>query len=215
MNNRRRTDHGFSLIELLITIAILGIVLVPLSGLVLSYFKDTTATSARLYESHDAQIAATYFAQDIASVGTRMSTDPSSALAQSVWTNVTNGSQKYPCGSTGTALVLLVADDSSGASAPPANITLGYNRVAYTLQVSSGQTQLHRIGCLGSATIVTDTVIAHQVDATTPPTIACDVSCAGSGPSVPQKISLTLALKAPGNTSADYVFTLTGQRRTT
>jgi prepilin-type N-terminal cleavage/methylation domain-containing protein len=211
MSRRAREDGGFTLIELLITIVVMGIIIVPLSGLVLSYFKDTTATSARLYESHDAQIAATYFAQDVASVGTRVSAAPDSLLAQSVWTNVTNGSQTSPCGSTGTALVLLAWDDVPTIG----TTTLGYDRVAYTLQVVSGATQLHRIACRGSATIISDTVVAREVDATVPPSIACNVSCTGSGASVPQKISLTLSLKAPGDTSTDYVVTLTGQRRTT
>lgn len=211
MRNRARDDSGFTLIELLITIVVMGIITVPLSGLVLSYFKDTTATSARLYESHDAQIATSYFAQDVASVGTRVSTAPDSLLAQSVWTNVANGTQTYPCGSTGTALVLMVWDDVPSAG----TITLGYDRVAYTLRVVSGETQLHRIACLGSATIVSDTVVAHEVDTAVPPSIACNVSCTGVGVSVPKTISLTLSLKAPGTTTADYVVTLTGQRRST
>ncbi|MCU1690892.1 MAG: hypothetical protein JWN20_2820 [Jatrophihabitantaceae bacterium] len=211
MTTPNRRDDGFTLIELLITIVIMGIITVPVSGLVLSYFKNTAATSARLYESHDAQIAATYFAQDVASVGTRISVAPDSLLAQSVWTNVANGSQAYPCGSSGTALVLLAWDDVPTAG----TTTLGYGRVAYTLRVASGETQLHRIACYGSATISSDIVIAHYVDATVPPSIACDVSCAGSGASTPQSISLTLSIKSPGNTGASYVVALTGQRRST
>jgi prepilin-type N-terminal cleavage/methylation domain-containing protein len=212
MKRPRDDDRGFTLIELLITIVIIGIIAVPLSDFVLSYFKNTTSTSARLSESHDAQIAATYFAQDAASVGTRISVAPDAALAQSVWTSTANGSGAYPCGNTGTALVLMVWDDVPAAGV----ITLGYNRVAYTLTSASGETQLHRIACRGSAVIVSDTVMAHGVDAANAPTVACDVACSGSGNATPTRVTLTISLKASGNTSGtDYVVALTGQRRST
>jgi hypothetical protein len=146
-----------------------------------------------------------------------LSVAPTAALAQSVWTAIPNGSGTYPCGSTGSAIVLVVWDDvpTSGST------VLGYDRVAYTLKTVSGQTQLHRIACAGSATIVTDVVVAHDVDTLVVPVIACTsggatVACSGAGASVPAQLSLTLSIKDAADTGAvDYRMTLTGQRRST
>ena len=209
-----RDEAGFTLIELLIVIVILGVIVIPLGNVVISYFRNTTATQARLNESHDAQLAATYFGQDVASVGVRQTAAPTAPFAQSIWTGVANGSGSYPCGSSGTAIVLLAWDDLPGGT-----VTLGYDRVAYTLQTVSGQTQLHRIACAGSAAIVTDAVVAHDVNPSVPPSVACSsggatVACAGS--SVPQQVVLTLSIRDPGSASGtSYLITLTGQRRST
>jgi hypothetical protein len=98
---------------------------------------------------------------------------------------------------------------------------LGYERVAYTVETVSGQTQLHRVACAGSATIATDVVVAHDVDPLVVPVVACTaggatVACSGAGASAPAQISLTLSIKDAADTGAvDYQLTLTGQRRST
>jgi prepilin-type N-terminal cleavage/methylation domain-containing protein len=210
-----RDEGGFTLIELLLVVVIIAVVVVPLGNVVLSYFHNATATAARLNESHDAQLAAAYFGQDVASVGVRQTSAPSASLVQSIWTGLPNGSGTYPCGSSGTAIVLLAWDDTPVAG----TVTLGYDRVAYTVQTVSGQTQLHRLACAGSATVVTDTVVAHDVYASAPPSIACwsggvSVACSGSGGSVPQQVVMTVSIRDAAST-ASYVITLTGQRRST
>ena len=53
-----RRDAGFTLVELLITIVILGIITVPLSGVLIGFFRNADATSDRMALSHDAQISA-------------------------------------------------------------------------------------------------------------------------------------------------------------
>ena len=209
----RCDDSGFTLLELLIVIVVIGIVTIPFGNVVLTYFTNTTTTSARLNESHGAQMSATYFAQDAASFGTRASAAPSALLAQSIWTNVAAGAGPFPCGSSGTDLLLMVGDDV----VTPGSISLGHRRVAYLIENVSGQTQLHRLACAGSATIISDIDLADDVDPQVSPAVTCaiggtEVACAGTGAQAPHQVSLTLSLTEPTDAGNDYDFVLTGQR---
>jgi prepilin-type N-terminal cleavage/methylation domain-containing protein len=205
----RRGADGFTLVELLVAIAILGIITVPLSSVVIAYLRNTDATTARLIESHDAQIAAAYWAQDVASIGTRSTTNPF-ALNQSVETGVAYNAGLYPCGAAGTpsAIVRLAWDQFSGPAAPAVIV-----RVAYVVQTTvAGQTELHRLRCEGSPVVVSDVILAHDLDPSTPPALGCSATCTAS-PAVPKSITLTLTIKDPKNLGGAYVVSLTGQRR--
>src|SRR5690348_13926632 len=70
-----KDDRGFTLVELVLATFIIGIITLPLGNLVIEYFRTTTQTQGRLHESHDAQITAAFFSQDIASIGLRDSGD--------------------------------------------------------------------------------------------------------------------------------------------
>lgn len=204
----RRGEDGFTLIELLVAIVILSVITVPLGGVLIGFFRNADATTARLIESHDAQIASAYWAQDVASIGTRSPASPY-ALTQSVETSVTYGSSLYPCGAAGTTpLVTLAWDDFTGPGA--ATVV----RVAYVVQAS----ELHRLRCNGSAAAVSDVTLAHDLDPSTLPAVACSTDCTGAPavppvPAVPNTVTLTLHLKDPGNPGAAYAVALTGQRR--
>ena len=201
----RRGADGFTLVELLVAIVILGIITVPLSNVVIGYFRNADATTARLIESHDVQIASAYWAQDVASIGMRSTTSPF-ALNQSVET----GGRHQPVSpvrpARERAIVRLAWDDSSG----PGVTTLV--RVAYVVQTVSGQTELHRLRCEGSAAVVSDVTLAHDLDPSTPPALGCSTTCTAS-PAVPKSVTLTLTIKDPKNLGGAYVVTLTGQRR--
>ena len=204
----RRGTEGFTLIELLVAIAILGIITVPLGSVVIGYLRSTDATTARLIESHDVQIASAYWAQDVASIGTRSTTSPF-AFNQSVETGVAYDAGLYPCGAAGTpsAIVRFAWDDSSGPG-----VTATLVRVAYVVQTVSGQKELHRLRCEGSAAVVSDVTLAHALDPSTPPALWCSTTCTAS-PAVPKSVTLTLSIKDPKNLGGAYVVTLAGQRR--
>ncbi len=68
---RTRGDDGFTLIEMVMTVAILGIVSAALLGIVFQYLKTTSDTSARLNESTDEQFVSTYWQNDVSSLGRR------------------------------------------------------------------------------------------------------------------------------------------------
>ena len=44
----RSDDAGFTLVELLVTMVIIGIIVAPLTAVVLGYLKNTDATTARM-----------------------------------------------------------------------------------------------------------------------------------------------------------------------
>jgi len=199
-------DDGFTLVELILAVLIIGVITVPLGNIVIGYLRNTDETTARLLESHDVQIASAYWAQDVASVGVHSTTSPY-PLTQSVETNVAYSSSRFPCGTAGTTpAVTLAWDDFTG----PGAATI--DRVAYLVTTVSGETQLHRLRCNGSATVVSDVTLAHNLDPSTPPAVTCSTTC-GAAPLVPKTVTLTLTLKSAGNRDAAYVVPLTGQRR--
>jgi prepilin-type N-terminal cleavage/methylation domain-containing protein len=203
----KRGADGFTLVELLVAIVILGIISLPLGNVVIGYFRNTDATTARLLESHDAQISSAYWAQDVASIGTRSTTAPY-PLNQSVWTGT---SSLWLCPAAGTRIATLAWDDFTPAG------TRTIIQVVYVVQTVSGQTELHRVSCQGSAAVVSDVALAHDLDPSTLPTVAClgtsGVNCAAAGPDVPKSVTLTLTIRNPKNLGAAYVVKLTGQRR--
>jgi prepilin-type N-terminal cleavage/methylation domain-containing protein len=209
-----RRDDGFTLVELMIVMILLGIITLPLGNAVLAFVRNTDATTARLGESHDAQISSAYFAQDIASIGTHDWSAYPYPLKQSVETGVAyDGSDgsKYPCGSAGTpnALVRMAWDDFAGPSSPPTSVV-----VSYFVKTVGAEQQLHRIRCVGSTTPTSDLVMVHHLDASGP-TITCSTVCTGSGAAVPQYVTLVLRVRDPSAANALYTVTLTGQRRQT
>ncbi len=194
---RRRDDRGFTLIEVLLAVVITGIITVPLANVVVSYFRNTDETTARLSESHDVQIASTYWGEDVAGVGVR---NTSYDLVQSVAVGGSApGSWGYECGS-GDAVVRLAWNEYPASGAP----TLV--QVAYLIQrVDSQPTELRRVRCDGSATPVSDTVIVHNLDPTQSPAVACTTTAC---------TDLTLHIKDPKDrSSTGYQVTLTGQGR--
>jgi len=128
--------------------------------------------------------------------------------------NVAYGASLYPCGTAGTTpIVTLAWDDSSGPG-----VTTKV-RVAYVVQTSSGQGELHRLRCDGSTVVVSDVTVAHELNPDLQPTVECDGAspapaddCAAA-PGVPKTVTLKLSLKGPKNRDPAYPVILTGQRR--
>jgi hypothetical protein len=201
----------------MMSIVILGVIAFPLGNAVISYLQNTDATIARLGESHDAQIAAAYFTQDVSSVGTRDWSGYPFPLQQSVWPA---GAVANPCGTVGTTVVQFSRDDiSTNSSAPP----VAQVRLAYVVETVAGERQLHRVRCTaGSSTAASsvptsDIVLVHHLDTqgadTAVAAITCSTTCTDAA--VPQYITLALTINDPRNTDPAYVVALTGQRRQT
>jgi len=194
--HKLRRDEGFTLIELLLAVVILGIISVPLANMIIVVLANTDNTSDRLALSHDAQISATYFGEDVASMGVR---DYSTLLASGAQPFKTSVQINAPDGQGGsnctmpvsTAVVRLLSDDwqQSGGTA-----TVTTDIVAYYLN----GTELHRIKCTGgSSTPISDIAVAHYVKPGT-------VSVNASGTSV------SMSLTASKGHVADYPISLSG-----
>jgi len=214
---RRITDDdgGFTLIELIITIFVLGVVVAPLSAIVILQLKNSDTTSARMSESHDAQLATSYLAQDVQAVGVRgaYATTAEPAFVPSIETGAPAGGGSYPCGAAGTpdAVVRLAWDDYTA----PAASTRTQRRVAYVVQGS----ELHRIVCDGSGAVTADVTIGHDLVAPFASVSCADAAGAAmscTGATVPATVSLALTIQDPDSGSAGpYEVTVTGQRRQT
>jgi prepilin-type N-terminal cleavage/methylation domain-containing protein len=207
---RRRSDNGFTLIELLVAVVIIGIISIPLGNTMIGIIRNTDATQQRMALSHDAQISTAYFAQDVATLGTRDSTAPGSPMKPSVQLNVAYNAGPT-CGSAGTpaAVVRFLADDYDTSVSPPALRTAV---VAYIVVTSGTERQLHRLKCLGSSTPASDVVLAHNLDSSGP-SVSCDQPVVCDGTPVPNKVTLTFSVIASASTP--YQIVLNGQRRQT
>jgi prepilin-type N-terminal cleavage/methylation domain-containing protein len=204
----RRADGGFTLIELLISIAILGIITLPIGNLIINYLQSTSQTTARLSESHDAQTAAAYFAQDVASIGSRSGTFVTAQAPFPLEWSVNNPT--YPCTRSGTTQVIsFVWDEYDDASGTGQLI-----RVAYVTATVGTEHQLIRLHCSGSSTPDAAAVMAHDVDPGTTPTATCSSTCTAF-PAVPLTITLTMSILDPTNTGPALPLTLVGTRRQT
>jgi prepilin-type N-terminal cleavage/methylation domain-containing protein len=206
-----RRDAGFTLIEMIVTIAVLGVIITPLSAMAIVYFRNQGATQARLTASRDAQISATYFAQDVNAIGQRdYSTDNAQLKAtSSIQKDAAYNEGGITCGSasTPTALVRFLSDDYDDTQNKQLSV------VSYVIESS----QLHRLRCVrGSATIVSDVVLARSLTAAVP-ILTCfssstdPVSCTGT--QTPVKVQLTFIVQS--DNGSPLTITLVGARRQT
>jgi prepilin-type N-terminal cleavage/methylation domain-containing protein len=210
VQQRSAKDTGFTLIELLVAIVVLGVVTAALGGAMIGFTRNTDLTIDRLGESHDAQISAAYFAQDVSSIGVRTADE---GLEQSVETRA--GSPALQCGSADGRLVVRLGWDDPVSTTGSVQVV-----VSYVVEVTAGQRQLHRLVCTAREGSISDTTVAHHL-APTLPVVRCTndrsepTSCFGSGSAVPQAVSMVLYLKSADDPGPVYSVTLTGSRRQT
>src|SRR3954454_3529845 len=107
MKSRLRSEGGFTLIEVILTVVILAIITVPIGNLMIEYLTDTTDVGARVDASIDAQMAGQYFGQDIAAMGARGTS--TTGLPKSLWVRPPAGSAASDCGQNSGTVVLLTA----------------------------------------------------------------------------------------------------------
>ena len=199
-----RRDEGFTLIELLVAVVLIGVIMVPLSEVVISYLRNTDTTTARQVESHDQQIAAAYWQQDVSSIGVR---SPYDAVTQS-FPMQQSVNMSSPCTPPPPATqVVALAWNQYDSSGNPTTISVVY-------ALDGTKTQLVRRHCTGS-TVDSSDVLARALNPATAPTVTCSGTCTGTGQNVPRSITLKFSVKDPSGKGQPYDVTLDGQRRQT
>jgi prepilin-type N-terminal cleavage/methylation domain-containing protein len=195
-----RSDSGFTLIELLITIAILGVIAYPLSNAVIGLLKNMDAGNARLTASNSGQMGASYFAQDVETLGAH---DYESANAPHKASVLLAGVAGATCGTSGTSAVVRLLSDSHDANSAVHSVV-----VSWAVVTSSAGSTLVRTRCVDGVKVA-ELPIADKLSGT--PTITCSSTCGST--TVPDTVTLTYTV-APAGTTA-YTVSLTGVRRQT
>jgi hypothetical protein len=87
---------------------------------------------------------------------------------------------------------------------------------AYVKVTSGGETQLHRYYChsVSPASLITDTVLVHNLSNSATPSVTCSTTCEGTAQNpVPTTISLSAGVKKGATGGQPFTLNLTGQRR--
>lgn len=190
---RRSGEDGFTLVELLIAVTIMGMVFSALSGVTFVALRTAAATDTRFDESNDLMLAAGYFAGDVMG-------------AQSVAVSTVPR-----CGTDSNAVVEFLGQDFTDDSSRTTTTTV----VTYVIRTVVGTPpvrQLHRLACAAPTssptyplTPVTDIAVIRQLSSTAPA-----VNCGSDQCSAFALVNLVVREQ-----SGSFSYTLTGRRRVT
>lgn len=194
LNRSSDDDDGFTLVELLVSIAVLGVVMIGLVAVMFGAMKSNVETKTRLDETRDQQLAASFFG-------------PDAQAATSILTAVTAG-----CG-TGTAAI-----EFRGTSYDQTTLAASVTVVSYVFATAVVDNkpvgQLRRQSCEAPTVpaptyplVVNATSLVARNLVTTSPTSVCTPSPCGA-------TSTSVTLSATRR-SGDAPFLLVGTRRTT
>jgi prepilin-type N-terminal cleavage/methylation domain-containing protein len=208
-----RDDCGFTLVELVIAMMILGLIMVPLLSSFVLNISSASESNQRVQDSLDAQVLSTYFTADVASSNT-----------------VAISAASPPCGYSGTGqlVIELMWADSGGAN--PQYVAYVATDVSTTseadLHAPAAVYELERLTCTNPAgPIVSSQPMARALRVIPSfaafvggvPNLSCDgQSCASAIAPGPHAVALTTdEYGQPTDAAHDYIFTVTGTRRVT
>lgn len=164
MTPTRSDASGFTLVELLVAMSISLIISGVLATSIVVGLRNADASGQRLFNSHDAQIAQSYFTTDVLS-------------ADLVDVEATDSSCAGAAGD-----VLLVRFHWSVRPADPTS-SLTYQVAAWRTRIVGTERQLVRQLCSGTtsfaaAPVSSSVVLAHGLAASSPPTVTCTFATA-------------------------------------
>jgi prepilin-type N-terminal cleavage/methylation domain-containing protein len=181
----RRPESGFTLIELLIAVAILGIIIFPVSMAMVTGLTTSIDAQQRLSASRSPLFTSAFFAKD----------------AQSAARNGITTGGAPACGTTGTNVISFTWQTTNAAGA-----VLHSYKVSYVL-LGSGETQrMARAYCIDGTVHDTGTLAPVVGSASPAATATCTPGCTSG--QIPRSITLTVS-KPNGGT-----FVLSATRRT-
>jgi len=192
----RCNDEGLTLVELVISMLILGIILLPRSSSFVLGIGTTAQSNATTNDSSDTQNLAAFFTNDVASAY-RVST----------------------AGGCGAGTLLKFELGASTSSANPFFVAYGANEDA-SLEDSTNIHPVYvltRYTCTSLGDVIDSVQMASALTTGTPP-----IACAGlSVPNCdttsrkPTLVSLTVTEWGRNQTDSTYTFTISGTRRVT
>lgn len=219
-----RDEAGFTLIELIVTVAIVGIVVTALGGVMISYLKLSNTTQAKLNETTDQQLTSAYWQQDVSSLGRRLF-DPAPStpgnqiqVQESARLGAAPAGMPSGCtaGASGTIVIGFVWNDYPVGGTAVTAWDATVSGVIYFANQVGPQWELSRIRCTtGGATRTA--VVAHRLTAA--PVAACFDSAGASSncfatAALPATVTLTMNVSDQSfGSSTGYTTVLTAQRR--
>jgi prepilin-type N-terminal cleavage/methylation domain-containing protein len=208
LNHRARADQpdnqplddGFTLVELVMAIAILGMIMTAVATMLMTSLGANRQSDRRLDDSTDFQFALSYFADDVqgtefGDVGQPLHCHPTAVGAES----------------TGVMELTAYTFDDAGN----ARFTLTAYVLRTVVDATGSTRELHRVRCsgpdLGNLTHDAETIVARHLSTTIAPSLTCrsataQVPCFSMGL---ESVQLTLT-QASG-----FSYSLLGTRRTT
>lgn len=208
-----KDEGGFTLIELLATVVIMGIIGVGITGVVISYLRNTVDTQARMTESQDLQFVTAYWQRDVSSVGVRSDVYDENESVHSfpLKQSVNIPPCAVPSGSTPLITLGWSEYDDLDSDVAPTDV-----KVTYATRPNGGSRfDLVRIRCV---TEPSEFVVADNL--TEIPIITCEgggvADCFDASGAVPSVVRMELRILDPeGDGTSAYIETISGERRQT
>ena len=174
------SEDGFTMVELLVSIAVMGVIGAGITGGIILALKTTDTTRDRVSQSADGQIASTYFITDVQGAST-VSVVPADV---------------YNCGGTppaGNSPAPLIRIRWTDPGAPVVGTTTTTSpgvakEASYIVETVAGERRLTRRLCSGSSPVLAIPLARYLSTTGTPASVACVPSCSGR----PQTVTLTI-----------------------
>lgn len=179
-------EEGMTLIELLVALAILGLVMSAIATAFFTYLENLESTNKRYSSSNDGEAAAAFFANDVQSAN---------LLTSDVCESAGVGSTPSP-GSPAPIVSFRITDTVTASPSTTQQVV-----VSYVTEAAGANFRFVRRQCVGS-TGADDTVISGALD--TVPAVECNPA-----PCLPNSRSVTVTF----TTKDGYTFRLSGARR--
>lgn len=171
LTRARSSDAGFTAIELIIAIVILGIITLPLLSAFVLGIGTSSEANQRTQNSADAQLLSAYFESDVASSDT------------------VNSSPSFTCGDSGTSVVTFDWDAGSGVHRYVAYLAT-VNTTASTDLGGTAWTLTRDYCTSPNGPVLTSYSLANTLNAVPQPT--CDGATCGTS-STPSTVSMTIS----------------------
>jgi prepilin-type N-terminal cleavage/methylation domain-containing protein len=190
-----RRDEGFTLVELLVSISILAVIMVALSGAVILLLRNNGTTTNRIAAAHDEFMLSSYWPKDVQSATTVSTTDTTSC----------------PATVAGSSLVARLKSTDTDAS----NVIITKVMAYYSVPASAGlDAQLVReycddAGSTGTLSVRNTVPVTHQL---TGATVTC-FSSTGTNTTAASCTPVTTATLTVTSATAVSAVTVSGQRR--